>query len=90
MIKLITVMTWCEVCLLEWKWYKDNYSDTLVPGWWMPQDLIDGKSLLVQVRSRPPMYKAQFTPAGLILGLRPANERQRYFVMTSLIGWAQT
>ena len=26
---------------------------------------------------------------GLILGLRPANERQRYFVMTSLIGWAQ-
>ena len=28
--------------------------------------------------------------AGLILGLRPANERWRYFVTTSLIGWAQT
>ena len=28
--------------------------------------------------------------AGLILGLRPANERRRYFVTTSLIGWAQT
>ena len=27
---------------------------------------------------------------GLILGLRPANERRRYFVMTSLIDWAQT
>ena len=27
---------------------------------------------------------------GLILGLRPANERRRYFVTTSLIGWAQT
>ena len=27
--------------------------------------------------------------AGLILGLRPANERRRYFVTTSLIGWAQ-
>ena len=27
--------------------------------------------------------------AELILGLRPANERQRYFVTTSLIGWAQ-
>ena len=27
--------------------------------------------------------------SGLILGLRPANERQRYFVTTSLIGWAQ-
>ena len=28
--------------------------------------------------------------AELILGLRPANERRRYFVTTSLIGWAQT
>ena len=26
---------------------------------------------------------------GLILGLRPANERRRYFVTTSLIGLAQ-
>ena len=26
---------------------------------------------------------------GLSLGLRPANERHRYFVTTSLIGWAQ-
>ena len=26
----------------------------------------------------------------LILGLRPAKERRRYFVATSLIGWAQT
>ena len=25
----------------------------------------------------------------LILGLRPANERRRYFVTTTLIGWAQ-
>ena len=28
--------------------------------------------------------------SGLILGLGPANERHRYFVTTSLIGWAQT
>ena len=28
--------------------------------------------------------------SGLILGLRPANERRCYFVTTSLIGWAQT
>ena len=27
--------------------------------------------------------------SGLIIGLRPANERRRYCVMTSLIGWAQ-
>ena len=29
------------------------------------------------------------TQAGLILGLGPANERRRYFVTTSLIGWVQ-
>ena len=27
--------------------------------------------------------------SGLILGLHPANERCRYFVMASLIAWAQ-
>ena len=27
---------------------------------------------------------------GLILGLRPANERRRYYVTTSLVGLAQT
>ena len=27
--------------------------------------------------------------AALIVGLRPANERRRYFVTTCLIGWAQ-
>ena len=30
-----------------------------------------------------------FIAPGLILGLRPANERQRYFVTPSLIGWVQ-
>ena len=30
------------------------------------------------------------TTPGLILGLLPVNERRRYFVTTSLIGWAQT
>ena len=28
--------------------------------------------------------------AGLILGLCPANERRRYKVTPSLVGWAQT
>ena len=32
---------------------------------------------------------AKFHNSGLILSLHPANERRRYFVMTSLIGWAQ-
>ena len=30
------------------------------------------------------------TLTGLILGLHLANKRRRYFVTTSLIGWAQT
>ena len=34
----------------------------------------------------PPVYIV----TGLIRGLRPANERHRYKVMLSLIGWAQT
>ena len=31
-----------------------------------------------------------FSMIALILDLRLANERQRYFVTTSLIGWVQT
>ena len=31
-----------------------------------------------------------YVRAGLILGLYPANERRRYEVTPSLIGWAQT
>ena len=31
----------------------------------------------------------RFSSLGLILGLCPANEKQRYFVTKSLIGWAQ-
>ena len=33
--------------------------------------------------------KAGVLPSGLILGLRPANDRRRYSVTTSFIGWAQ-
>ena len=28
--------------------------------------------------------------SGLILGLRPSNDRRRYKVMPSIIGWVQT
>ena len=31
-----------------------------------------------------------YTYTGLILSLHPANERRRYKVMASFIGWAQT
>ena len=36
------------------------------------------------------VYIIRVSGTGLILGLRPANERRRYFVTASLIGWAQT
>ena len=36
------------------------------------------------------MSSGQIHSTGLILGLRPADERRRYFVTTSLIGWAQS
>ena len=33
---------------------------------------------------------SKYIVTGLILGLRPADERRRYFVTTSLIGWVQS
>ena len=35
-------------------------------------------------------HKKWYVSSGLILGLRPANERRRYKVTPSLIGWDQT
>ena len=45
--------------------------------------IIDSTSL---VRYQP---LRKLNPAELIPGLRPANERRRYFVTTSLIDWVQ-
>ena len=54
------------------------------------------KSLVNQHEFQHEIYLPRKAPAevifrkpGLILGLRPANERRRYFVTASLIGWAQ-
>ena len=41
-----------------------------------------------KVRQKGPLA-AGLLGTGLILGLRLANERRRYFVTPSLIGWAQ-
>ena len=50
--------------------------------------------LFVLVESCPltfaPEQEILFLVIGLLLGLRPANERRRYKVTPSLIGWAQT
>ena len=45
--------------------------------------------LNVLIRQQATLANGRAYP-GLILGLRPANERRRYFVTASLIGWAQT
>ena len=44
-------------------------------------------AIIVALLSKPDAIKQSM--AGLILGLRLANERRCYFVTTSLIGWAQ-
>ena len=36
------------------------------------------------------IHHRNYVYTGLIPGLRPANERRRYKVTPSLIGWAQT
>ena len=47
------------------------------------------KAILVHIWSM--LFEEHFIGIhGLILGLRPANERRRYKVTPSLIGWAQT
>ena len=38
----------------------------------------------------PLMVHENLQMSGLIQGLRPANERRRYKVTPSLIGWVQT
>ena len=40
-------------------------------------------------RNQCTYFLGKYYITGLILGLRPANERRRYFVTTSLIGWVQ-
>ena len=57
------------------------------------QEMVKGHDLhriCVAEDGSSPHLVARFTYiAGLILGLCPANERWRYFVTSSLIGWAQ-
>ena len=53
---------------------------------------IKGASLSAQAKMAQVKIKVSDAPcqSGLILGLRPTNERRRYKVTPSLIGWAQT
>ena len=52
------------------------------------------QGLIASARNFPVVLQSvvyeQINISGLILGLHPANERRRYKVTPSLIGWVQT
>ena len=56
--------------------------------WWLPQ-VYNGAAYTNKTVSSS-WIRVQSQKTGLILGLRPANERRRYKVTSFLIGWAQT
>ena len=58
--------------------------------WWVVTGLVaPGSVQVVRHQVDEVQLPEVTTNTGLILGLRPANERRRYFVTTSHIGWAQ-
>ena len=70
-------------------------------NYWNIDWLIDGLIVYIYIYFNPnsldwwlhelyTQYSASCQNTGCILGLRPANEGWRYFVTTSLIGWART
>ena len=73
-----------------------------IGGPMMPVDITDPRESIVDANALAPCgpFKVFLaSQSGLILGLRPANEKQlflfffesqRYFVTMSLIGWAET
>ena len=56
-------------------------------GWLHPMGLCVYFVIYVQYSMMVKVISVSIS--GLILGLRRANERRRYFVTTSLIGWVQ-
>ena len=81
-----------------------NSTQNILPMHWKMQILFTGenlralrfKSSYVVLKCPPDIFVLSHTlnicshVSGPILGLRPANERRRYEVTASLIGWAQT
>ena len=58
----------------------------LYEGKLLPEQML--VNLIIGITSQWILFESQII--GMILGLRPANERRCYFVTTSLTGWAQT
>ena len=64
--------------------------DVLTPNGARPSAGTEVIAKLESLLSRPSGFEwFHGMTSGLILGLRPANERRRYFVTTSLIGRSQ-
>ena len=55
--------------------------------WYMIYIIIKLATLMTHVLCR---WKRKLSLAGIILCMRPANERRRYIVTSSLIGWVRT
>ena len=68
----------------EYMWHSYTHDDLVLVCY-----LLDVEYLYQSARHLAGLYMQPNISAGLILGLRPVNERRRYFVTTSLIGWAQ-
>ena len=87
---------------IEWNKYQLISHETKIPGCMHTMLFLWGKEPYNNIKidkSRTLRhllnkegYFFSLTPyaSGVIPGLRPANERRRYFVTTSLIGWTQT
>ena len=84
---------WYRLCIVI-RWTVNNFTIVdhnamTVPGLMMTSSLVNVFSITGSMCEAPLICNRPITCAGLILGLRAANDRRRYFVTTSLIGWAQ-
>ena len=86
MANILQTMEWCFVNDNTWMGIPLKYA---AKG---PVDKKSSLTLVIAWRGNnllPEPIMTQLTGVCIVLGLCPANERGRYFVTTSLIGWAQ-
>ena len=103
--KIIHSLPWITIFLSLVMGFTNDFHSWLHHSWKSlanrltrePKIVIHGNSciiLYILMQNQPqltlPLASLPLLPTGLILDLRPANERRRYIVTTFLIGWAQT
>ena len=88
-----TLMLFMLVCIICWKISRMTW-DLRLETTWFPCDVIVMWNLCwvsdLAENGVIRLHAFLLGITGLILGLRPANDRRRYKVTPSLIGWAQT